>query len=724
MKGRTILHRKLTALMTAAVLLVCSGCSDSESSQNTAVFVSESTEAGTQTTVTEASSAPEVTTTAVTEPFLAEPRIPMTESVRLLNALHVPGTVSGVFAGGGDTVVVQYGTEKKQQYAVADLMQDTLTETGTLVSAEEKIAGRTPSGEIVSPEYRYSVFTGTIRFYKDGSSRTVKVTPRLRKITYSAAHDCLYAFDIEQKDLIRISTDGTETVLFRLNERSDYLNISPEQQLFLTAEMCAELGICSEVACRSLQTGEILWQKPAGSEISGGFTNGGIYTEEVIFDSDMFDDVYDGAYVSRVYTRADGTDCGGVKMPDLLGDYTPDQTGDYRAALSVSITEAAMRFTDLASGRYTELEFPVSSVTKAIPFFSAETGRWVTAVTNQASGKTCTDLCLVNPQISDGAQTAETAAPLTPEAHHPCDASLADARKFADFIEQKYGVRVLIGNEVLDLPERSDEEIQTTEDYWKKFLDMSPELRDDPFYASAQVNSILEQLAWVEQKMSKYPEGFFRSFRTPEGKGGLRISIFQRLYTFARGEAGGIANTFGAWYDMRLTEGRAFDHEMFHLVEFRTNWTAQYEMAFPEEGDNAWIDYCPNGFRFNEKWNTAEAGEELNQYLLFNSRENAYFVSRYSMTEGVEDRAEIMNELFKVPEAQWLTAPAENNLKVYEQCPHLMKKLTRMAETVRKTFGSVYWEEIFAAGYDPRKAEQAVQALIREPGCILDSYGL
>ncbi|MBR6835984.1 MAG: hypothetical protein IKM72_08270, partial [Oscillospiraceae bacterium] len=103
---------------------------------------------------------------------------------------------------------------------------------------------------------------------------------------------------------------------------------------------------------------------------------------------------------------------------------------------------------------------------------------------------------------------------------------------------------------------------------------------------------------------------------------------------------------------------------------------------------------------------------------------NAYFISRYSTVSAFEDRAELVSGLFEAPGEEWNTENYPNMLVLYQNSPHLKKKLDRIAERLRSEFGSVYWEEIYDAGFDPFLTASDIWTLAGNPDSILSHYGL
>ena len=714
------MQHKITALFTAAMLL-CTGCAEKQSSQDAEISEAEQSSVSVTEQTTAESTQTEVTTTAETVP--AEPLIPMTEPVRLLTALHVPGTVKKVCPGGKNAVSVQYGTDKKQHYAVVDLMNDTVTASGDLVSAEEELLGCTAGGETVSAEMHYGLFTGTMRVYQDGTSRSIKLPETMQDFSFSAADSCVYAYNTANKCVMKIAADGTETVQMQLPPGSLFRAVCPEQQFLLSADLSAELGVQWNLACRSMQTGEVLWSVPVDDSGAAGFTNGGIYAESLVYhptqeegDDPVFFDTF-------VYTRS-GELRGSVRFADSEKDFAPDQTGDFRAAYTAGIVPAdgaagkRIRFTDAAEGKFTELDLPVSSITAVVPYFSADTGRWVAAFTSEASGTAITDLCLLNPE--QPAQTAEAGEILTPKQHHAVEPELKQARQLADIIEQKYGVRVLIGDEVLDLNARSDEYTQSTSDYWRETEKQGYGTEID--IPATHNREVMCELAAVEIMMSKYPDGFFRQFQTPDGRGGVRISVFRALSPYATGDADGIANVYGAWFDMRLVRGNVFDHEMFHLVEFRLGQAAADGTAFPETGADSWAKLNPAGFQYS--YSSGSGNADIEKYLILNNPETGCFVSTYAASAPMEDRAELISRLLSYMQPEWESYQPRDCKTLFQRCPKLLKKVDYIAERVKKVFGTVYWEDIYAAGFDPVEEEKRRYGICSDYGQILKTYGI
>lgn len=272
-----------------------------------------------------------------------------------------------------------------------------------------------------------------------------------------------------------------------------------------------------------------------------------------------------------------------------------------------------------------------------------------------------------------------------------CGEALKAQREKADKLEEKYGVTILIGDEVLN--------VEVLGDSWSSVEADMPE--DYP----QELDGALDEL---DNWMSVYPEGFFEKFRTDDNPGGYRVLLVEDFdgNENADNEKAGMTFTSSDHIDIALrrdsVDQSTMDHETWHAVELLVG----SENPFDED---AWNKFNPEGFEyFNGDYLNGEEpqGEEYEKYLSgYYSRKknykNGYFVREYSETDPREDRATIME----------IVCPSSVMSGIYrmdeeiEKYPHIKAKLDFMAEWSRQYFGYVYWDEMIKNKYVPAPGE-------------------
>ena len=106
----------------------------------------------------------------------------------------------------------------------------------------------------------------------------------------------------------------------------------------------------------------------------------------------------------------------------------------------------------------------------------------------------------------------------------------------------------------------------------------------------------------------------------------------------------------------------------------------------------------PSGFDYTQDFD-AYMTAPVTRPEIFSYEENAdktlpYFLSSYSRVTPMEDRATLVEELFKWEfDDDSYTSYHQNDVKFYKDYPHLKAKLDYLAKWTKQEFGYVYWEE-------------------------------
>lgn len=271
-----------------------------------------------------------------------------------------------------------------------------------------------------------------------------------------------------------------------------------------------------------------------------------------------------------------------------------------------------------------------------------------------------------------------------------CGEALKAQREKADELEKKYGVTILIGDEVLNVKAIGEGWSSVEKDMDEGYLE---ELDSD--------------LCELDQWMSAYPEGFFEKFKTDDNPGGYRVLLvedFDRNKN-AYNETAGVTFSSINYIDIALMRScvteSIMDHETWHAVELLI------EMEHPFDED-AWEKLNPKDFKYME--GDFFAGDmpegKYDKYLsgafsVKKNYENGYFVEEYSEANSREDRATIIG--FLNPSS--IMSGVYRMDEEIEKYPHIKAKLDFLAEWSRQYFGYVYWDEMIKNKYVPAPGE-------------------
>lgn len=252
----------------------------------------------------------------------------------------------------------------------------------------------------------------------------------------------------------------------------------------------------------------------------------------------------------------------------------------------------------------------------------------------------------------------------------PVGDTLSDARDYADRLEEKYGISILISNQCSGPVAYCNYPITTTDN-----MDLTNEAYD--------INRALVGLDWT---LSLYPQDFFSQFRNSVEEGGVRFLLVGHIDS----GYGAIGCSFksGNWHniaiDVRLdTFESIVCHEVWHAIEDKI--VSVDTDAFSRD---VWSVCNPEGFEY---YGDASLGDpDQNRWTLFSpGDEDTYFIDSYSRVNEKEDRARIMEYVMTKPEfAQQII-----------ESPAIMAKLRLMCVTIRENFDTSQWKDVLWEQY-------------------------
>lgn len=214
-------------------------------------------------------------------------------------------------------------------------------------------------------------------------------------------------------------------------------------------------------------------------------------------------------------------------------------------------------------------------------------------------------------------------------------------QEMAEQLEQEYGIRILLGDEVTEIP--TDEfVVHPAAEYGNYLMGMLSLTRTE------------QALKILGDVLSEYPEEFFGRFQQPvvfclTGEISDPIQV-QGMATagFCHIEEENIC----LFLDTRFMTPDLIHHEIWHCME------AMAGDAFPD-----WNDLNPEGFTY-----TQDMGD-------YSGLDPEWFCREYSVTFQDEDRATVFESYFTESPEWW------------EEHPHIKKKLDRILLFLEDPFG-------------------------------------
>lgn len=247
----------------------------------------------------------------------------------------------------------------------------------------------------------------------------------------------------------------------------------------------------------------------------------------------------------------------------------------------------------------------------------------------------------------------------------PVAENLQQARQYADTLEAKYSVRILLSSQCASAAALCDRAITLTDT-------MSA---DEELYG---INAALDALS---RTLSLYPDGFFAQFKNGMGEGGIRFLLTERIDS----DYGvvGCAYESREWQNIALDVRKAdgldtiICHELWHATENHI-LSRDYSAFSPD----TWAALNPEGFAYCE--DPTQSDSMLEWTLYSSSPDNVYFVDGYSCVNECEDRARIM-EYFMVH---------EDEADLLIESPAIRQKLQFMCDAVRNNFDTTGWSAV------------------------------
>ena len=249
----------------------------------------------------------------------------------------------------------------------------------------------------------------------------------------------------------------------------------------------------------------------------------------------------------------------------------------------------------------------------------------------------------------------------------PLPATLQEARDYADQLEERYGVTILLSAQGQEACEAVWDAVVTTTDQWP--------LEDEPY-------AIARTLEALDRALALYPEGFFRQMRNTMGEGGVRFIPVGHIENDVNA-VGLTYETYG-WQDIYIdvTLG-TFESVICHEIWHATEGVISYRDWVSFDPGN-WSVCNPEGFFYNEDVEDADPNPSRWTFNYEMDAQNVYFVDAYARTNAKEDRARIMEYVMA----------NEDLAGALMQSPYITQKLEIMCQAIRNSFDTSAWGDL------------------------------
>lgn len=263
---------------------------------------------------------------------------------------------------------------------------------------------------------------------------------------------------------------------------------------------------------------------------------------------------------------------------------------------------------------------------------------------------------LVDSTLAERYAAAQT-LPAVPE-------HLARQRQRADELEERYGIQIYLSAQCRGI----------ATDY-KDYICTDEFFANDTAWELELTDRALDDL---EAGLAKYPEGFFRQFRTVTGDAGLRLCLTGEI---TDGYSAAFAFSIDEWYDMvfdiRFSVAANLPHELWHCMEIFINRHDSDLLT-----DEAWLALDPPGFAYTEDYENYI----YDNYEYCYPAGEWYFFDAYSKVNAREDKARLMEVVM---------SPEIYDSARFVSSPHIRQKLALMCKAVRAAFDTTGWGEVY-----------------------------
>lgn len=598
----------------------------------------------------------------ITEPPMVEPPVEL-EPVTKLTCTQWRTFPELLSLGGGHVLASrnQYSPEHGKiinTLEIIDVYDDAVTAQSVNSSPRELVPQRFSDGAFVVADpqgRRFYVYDQALKLLRSFSAPNVDGFFSYDRKNYYYVEDAvLYRMDVASGNRGRKSVEQ-DLRLERL------VSIHPTEDLLVARVYLSCHSDRTGLAVIDASNGKLrlltdrlehLW--PTGDTFYG------VHMNDRVLGYDVYCGSYSGGTIRRVQTSAFGGDTYGYAvLPGshflvrrLLEDYGSNTTiYDMKTGASANLADYGYTKTTSGSIYLQQEQLIMGFYADGYDFKPVVIDPKVLTYTANLSFETVQWPELVDQKLVD-AYHATVEGPVL-------SADLNEVRAQADVIQETYGVKVLIGQQVSAACDYPGYGVQASED----------------------VSKIQAALNTLEQALARYPKGFLAQFRNGADEGGLWFCLSGPISGSL--EPVGFARQNRDRYDLVLdiTAGgldKTIHHEIWHAIEMRIS-TDCFNTA-------QWAACNPTGFRYHEKYDRGYQGLTQWTYTAGDGTD-IHFVDSYSRINGREDRARIMEYVMATDAAELMGAPA------------IKAKLQIMADSIRQRFDTAGWTDVYWERY-------------------------
>ena len=673
MKNDRLVKLIATILIAGSLIAGISSCNGGDITPET----SETTEVTTAVTTPAATPTPEPTATPTPTPTIAHgPHQKLKEYEALkdlkygINSIRVfsdgdmvvatrNDIVNGNYKGSNDGTVALHVIDGKLDQVIAEV--DTTPGTDIL--------GTTQDGRIVtydSEDYGITVWT-----------KDLKTSDKIGKANYGAVYNQEEEVIVFNRyaSVCKMSLDGTVTRYLDKLYSTRCLNYDQESKSVVLSADDDNDNAAQTFSLLSLEDSKVV-DVVEDNNYGEAYFCGGKLLLSYPYEKKAYVEVRDlDGKLAATYKFKYGAEIATSDLTDKMIVKIPEKYG-------YNYVKKTLLLADPLTGKYCDTGISLKDTNQIAITYDKYSEHFFIAdsVSQKKTKARLIELCPECFDLTEDMKTGELKHYERPEDKYKLGDGYKDLRQKADGIEAKYGVKILIGNEILNRDISYSYKLTSME---KTKLSLED-----------QISYVDFALDTVEGNLSKYPEGFFEKFKDYRGKGGVCFAMVDRLVNengnfFASGEFVFKGSTSYIVLDSNWLDHTTTHHELWHAVENIIS-IVDPDSFSPEE----WDKYNPKDFKYTENFETYDSIDY--SYMCKNecfdlNPDDIYFARQYGTVYPKEDRATII-ESFMGNESWYDPDKYTSCLDEFLTFPHLKAKLDYMGDKCEKVFGSRYWE--------------------------------
>ena len=670
----------LAAFIGIGAVIPSAGCSSRKKGSESSGTV---TSAPTESSVTTEPATTATTTTTTTAPLMP----PMTQPVESFSGYENTGYLYNIFSGPDNTVMLNQTTNSNTSCIVFDPIHNKITRKAELRVSTEEGVGMFSDGTIVTYNCVDNLEIGLYGVGKTEPEIIKLDYPVYASVTVDPKNDCVYWVSDSGRSIVKMERKGNTTELYNNQGFTDITNINTNARTFTACEASEETESGAVKGIFSLDDGKVISHVEQSCTNAFQFGSGCAdivsYTENDIYNYKLEYYETPGGNYKKSYRLSDGNESFSSINSSPECDYA--LVSSYCDGMGGSLSN--LSFIDPVKGTssvaldFNEGEY--SSAYGAFSIFLPEIDRWIIALNYYKNYEEASAILMADPSLlkydKPLGEAEDTRTKYTPV---QVGEKYKKVRQYADRLEDEFGIRILVGNEVKNAEYGSgyifesveDFDYNTPEDEIKALSDMATTLR-------------------------MYPADLFERFKASNGKCGLRIGLCENLLneSYTAFTAGGVSFESGGWYNIVLRHmsfgsfSTSRHHELLHSIE---ELVSKNHPLKNEE----WLALDPPGFSYTNDFDAYETSfnerTDIISYLNDADKTLPYFISTYSLVTPMEDRATLIENLFTWAYDDKTETYHLNDVNFYKDYPHLKAKIDYLAEWTKQELGYVYWEEV------------------------------